>query len=151
MHATSLKRVQEKSIVRGENLVGCLLLVVFLAFPRIVLALLFFFSSYQRAYHGLLFPVIGFLLIPLTTLVYAWMANTRQPIAGINLLILIVAVVIDLGGVGGGAYDIDWRRWQERHLATNRCFLGPTRFGCPTVGVRGDASPAARPICLYLA
>ena len=92
---------------------GCLLLVVFLAFPRIVLALLFFFSNYlERAYHGLLFPVIGFLLIPLTTLVYAWMANTRQPIAGINLLILIVAVVIDLGGVGGGAYHRR-RRWQE--------------------------------------
>jgi hypothetical protein len=36
--------------------------------------------------------------------VYAWMANTRQPIAGINLLILIVAVVIDLGGLGGGEY-----------------------------------------------
>jgi hypothetical protein len=36
--------------------------------------------------------------------VYAWMANTRQPIAGINLLILIVTVVIDLGGLSGGEY-----------------------------------------------
>jgi hypothetical protein len=85
--------------------VGCLLLIVFLAFPRIALALLFLFSNYlERAYHGLILLVLGFLFLPLTTLVYAWMANTRQPIAGINLLILIVTVVIDLGGLSGGEY-----------------------------------------------
>jgi hypothetical protein len=106
-------QLRENSTMREENLVGCLLLVVFLAFPRIALALLFLFSNYlERAYHGLLLPLLGFLFLPLTTLVYAWMANTRQPIAGINLLILIVAVVVDLGGVGGGEYHRR-RRWQE--------------------------------------
>jgi hypothetical protein len=66
---------------------------------------LFLFSNYlERAYHALILPVLGFLFLPLTTLVYAWMANTRQPIAGINLLILIVTVVIDLGGLSGGEY-----------------------------------------------
>ena len=84
---------------------GCLVLIVFLAFPRIALVLLFVFSNFlQRAYHGLILPLLGFLFLPLTTLVYAWMANTRMPIAGINLLILVIAVVIDLGGMGGGEY-----------------------------------------------
>ena len=84
---------------------GCLVLIVFLAFPRIALVLLFVFSNYlQRAYHDLLLPLLGFLFLPLTTLVYAWMVNTRMPIAGINLLILVIAVVIDLGGLGGGEY-----------------------------------------------
>jgi hypothetical protein len=32
------------------------------------------------------------------------MTNTRQPIAGINLVILVIAVVIDLGGLSGGEY-----------------------------------------------
>ena len=83
----------------------CLVLIVFLAFPRIALVLLFLTSNYlQRAYHGLLLPLLGFLFLPLTTLAYAWMTNTRQPIAGINLLILIIAVVIDLGGLSGGEY-----------------------------------------------
>jgi hypothetical protein len=83
----------------------CLLLVVFLAFPRIALVLLFLFSNYlDRAYHGLILPLLGFLFLPLTTLAYAWMANTGQPTTGVNLLILIIAVVIDLGGLGGGAY-----------------------------------------------
>lgn len=83
----------------------CLLLILFVAFPRIALALLFFFSNYlQRAYHGLLLPLLGFLFLPLTTLAYAWMTNTGQPMTGINLLILLVAVIVDLGGLGGGAY-----------------------------------------------
>ena len=90
---------------RRENFVSCLLVIVFLAFPRIALVLLFLFSNYfARAYDGLIFPLLGFLFLPLTTLVYAWMANTRQLIAGINLLILILTVVIDLGGLGGGEY-----------------------------------------------
>jgi hypothetical protein len=83
----------------------CLLLILLLAFPRIVLLLLFLFSTYlERAYHGLLLPLLGFIFLPLTTLVYAWMTNTSQPMAGINLLLLIVAVVIDVGGLGGGEY-----------------------------------------------
>ncbi len=91
----------------------CLLLIVFLAFPRIALLLLFLFSNYlQRAYHGLILPLLGFLFLPLTTLVYAWMVNTGQLIAGVNLIILIVAVVIDLGGLGGGEYHRR-TRWVE--------------------------------------
>jgi hypothetical protein len=83
----------------------CLLLIIFLAFPRIALVLLFVFSNYlQRAYHGLLLPFLGFLFLPLTTLAYAWMTNTGLPIAGVNLVILVIAVVIDLGGLGGSAY-----------------------------------------------
>jgi hypothetical protein len=84
---------------------GCLFLICFLAFPRVALLLLFFFSNYlERAYHGLLLPLLGFLFLPLTTLAYAWMVNSGQPTVGINLLILVIAVVIDLGGLGGGEY-----------------------------------------------
>jgi hypothetical protein len=84
---------------------GCLLVILLLAFPRIALLLLFLSSNYlQRAYHGQLLPLLGFLFLPLTTLLYAWMVNTAQPIAGINLLILLITVVLDLGGLGGGEY-----------------------------------------------
>ena len=85
----------------------CLLLIVVLAFPRVILALMFFFSHYlQRAYHGLLLPLLGFFFLPVTTLVYAWMVNNHQPIEGVNLLILVIAAVIDAGGLGGG----EWHR-----------------------------------------
>jgi len=81
----------------------CLLVILVAFFPRIALVLLFFFSSFlERAYHGLLIPLLGFIFLPLTTIVYAWMVNTGHALAGINLIILIVAVIIDLGGWGGG-------------------------------------------------
>ena len=54
--------------------------------------------------HGLVIPLLGFLFLPLTTLAYAWMINTHMRIEGLNLLILVVAAVIDAGGLGGGEY-----------------------------------------------
>lgn len=84
---------------------ACLVLLLVLAFPRIILVLLFFFSNYlEFAYHGILLPILGFIFLPLTTLTYAWMVNSHMPVEGINLLILVIAVVIDAGGVGGGAW-----------------------------------------------
>ena len=88
----------------------CLLFLIVLAFPRLVMVLLFLFSNYlERAYHGLILLVLGFLFLPLTTLAYAWMHNTHRPIDGINLILLIIAVIIDLGGLGGGEYHRRYR------------------------------------------
>ena len=85
----------------------CLLLIVVLAFPRVVLVLMFLLSDYlQRAYHGLLLPLLGFFFLPLTTIVYAWLVNTHKPLDGVNLIILVIAVLIDAGGLGGG----EWHR-----------------------------------------
>ncbi len=77
----------------------CFLLLVILLFPRVALVLMWFFSTYlQRAFHnGLIVPVLGFIFLPVTTIVYAWQLNNGMPAAGINLLWLLVAVVIDLG------------------------------------------------------
>ena len=83
----------------------CLAVIVVLAFPRVALVVLWLFAHYlQRAYHGLLIPLLGFLFLPITTLAYAWMVNTGRHMEGINLIILIVAVIIDVGGLGGGEY-----------------------------------------------
>ena len=81
----------------------CLLVLLLLAFPRVVLVVMFLTSTYlQRAYHGLILPVLGFIFLPLTTIVYAWLMNTHAPLEGINLLYLILAVINDVGGLGGG-------------------------------------------------
>jgi hypothetical protein len=84
----------------------CFLLLVILAFPRVALALMWYFSTYlQRAFQGgLVLPVLGFIFLPLTTIVYAWELNSGMPTTGINLLWLLLAVIIDLGGLGGGAH-----------------------------------------------
>jgi hypothetical protein len=81
----------------------CILLLLVLAFPRVILALMFFFSNYlTRAYHNLLIPVLGFFFLPLTTLVYAWEVNSHMALTGVNLFLLVIAAIIDVGGLGGG-------------------------------------------------
>ena len=86
--------------------VPCILLLIILMFPRVALVLMWLFSTYlERAFHnGLLLPVLGFIFLPLTTIVYAWEINSGMPTVGINLLWLLIAVIIDLGGIGGGAH-----------------------------------------------
>jgi hypothetical protein len=81
----------------------CLLAIVVLAFPRVVLVLMWLFSNtLDRAYHGLLIPVLGFIFLPITTIVYAWMVTSGLPMQGFNLVILVIAVLLDAGSHGGG-------------------------------------------------
>jgi hypothetical protein len=81
----------------------CLSLIVIVAFPRVVLALMFLFSNYLgRAYHHLIVPVLGFVFLPITTIVYAWLVNTGRPLHGVNVLFLILAALIDAGGLERG-------------------------------------------------
>jgi hypothetical protein len=77
------------------------LLILGIAFPRLVLALLFFFTNFiSRAYHGLLIPLLGFIFLPLTTLIYAWIVNSGASVQGLYLVAIVVCVVVDLGLVG---------------------------------------------------
>jgi uncharacterized oligopeptide transporter (OPT) family protein len=83
----------------------CLLLLLFLLFPRLAIVLLYFLSNYlDRAYHSVLMILLGFIFLPLTTLVYAWEVNSGLPLAGINIVWLILAVLVDIGAIGGGGY-----------------------------------------------
>ena len=83
----------------------CLLFLLVLAFPRLVLIVLYLLTGYlERAYHGLLLPILGFIFLPLTTIVYAWIVNSHRPMDSTSLVLIIIAVLIDAGGVGGGAW-----------------------------------------------
>jgi hypothetical protein len=81
----------------------CLFLILTLLFPRVALLILFFFTHYlNRAFHSILLLILGFIFLPFTTLVYAWMVNSHLPTTGINLLWLLIAVLVDLGATGHG-------------------------------------------------
>lgn len=80
----------------------CFAVLIALAFPRVLLALMFFFSNYlERAYHGLLWPFLGFVFLPLTTIAYAWALNSQGSVEGFSLVIVVLAALVDLGMVGG--------------------------------------------------
>lgn len=83
----------------------CLILLIGLAFPRVAIVILFFFSTFlERAYHSLLLLALGFVFLPLTTIVYAWIVNGRHPLDGIYLAALILSALVDLGLIGHGEY-----------------------------------------------
>jgi hypothetical protein len=76
-------------------------LVVLLAFisPRLALFAIFLFSDLlSRAFDSWFVPLLGFFLLPWTTLAYAvmWAASSNK-VAGFEWFIVILAFVIDLG------------------------------------------------------
>jgi len=81
----------------------CLLALIALFFPRFVIILLVIFSDYiGRAYRNDLWALLGFVFMPCTTLAYAWGINSHGPIDGIYLVVMILAVLLDLGILGNG-------------------------------------------------
>jgi uncharacterized oligopeptide transporter (OPT) family protein len=82
----------------------CILVLLVLLFPRLVLVLMWLFSNMlDRAYHGLVIPLLGFIFLPITTIVYAWLVSNNLPIQGFNLGLIIIAVLLDVGSHSGGA------------------------------------------------
>jgi uncharacterized oligopeptide transporter (OPT) family protein len=80
----------------------CLLALLMIAFPRVAIVLLWLFTNFfVRAYHSILLLIIGFIFLPLTTIVYAWIVNTGSPVAGIYMVAIIIAVLADIGLLGG--------------------------------------------------
>jgi len=80
----------------------CLLALLMIAFPRVAIVLLWLFTNFfVRAYHSILLLIIGFIFLPLTTIVYAWIVNTGNPVAGIYMVAIIIAVLADIGLLGG--------------------------------------------------
>ncbi len=83
----------------------CLLAVLAIAFPRVAIILLWLFTGFfSNVYHGILIPVLGFLFLPLTLLVYTFFGGPRSPMNTQELVFLLIAVVLDLGLIGGGSF-----------------------------------------------
>ena len=83
----------------------CLVVLLAVAFPRVAIVLLWLFSNFfSGVYHGILIPVLGFIFLPLTLIVYTFMLNSHTVLGLTQFLILFIAVIFDLGLVSGGAY-----------------------------------------------
>jgi hypothetical protein len=84
----------------------CLLAILAVAFPRIVFAVLWLFTNFFRSIESMIVLILGFLFLPLTTIVYAWFSNTGHPVDAVFLVVIIIAALFDLGLIGHG----EWRR-----------------------------------------
>jgi hypothetical protein len=82
---------------------GCLMGLLALITPRFIMVVLWIFTDYlSRAFDTFIWPLLGFLFIPTTTMAYAVAENEFEGLKGWGLAILILGVLIDFGLLGGG-------------------------------------------------
>jgi hypothetical protein len=92
-------------------MIGCLIFLISLITPRLVIIGMWLFGDYlHQAYQTVLWPVLGFLFAPLTTLAYAFGQNHGGEIGGLYLVLLVLAVLVDLGLLGSGGAEARRRR-----------------------------------------
>jgi len=82
---------------------GCLLALFAFISPRFVLALLYLFTSrltiaFSSGWEGL----IGFFLLPYTTLFYALVYGPRIGVRGFGWLIVAIGLLLDLSSLDAG-------------------------------------------------
>jgi len=87
---------------------GCLLPVFSLFMPRVIMFFAYLMTDwFARAYETSIWPFLGFLFMPYTTLAYmAAMLNNNHQVSGGWLVLMIVAVIFDLGGQGSSSVTV---------------------------------------------
>jgi hypothetical protein len=83
---------------------GCLAVLLALISPRLALVFMWLFSDIlSAAFRGWLLPLIGFFILPWTTLAYAGMwAISPRGVTDFEWLVVILAFVVDLASYVGG-------------------------------------------------
>jgi hypothetical protein len=83
--------------------VGCLLVLIGLFSPRLAIFLLAIFSNdLSRAFDSWVVPLLGFFLLPWTTLIYTLLWTTSHHVNGVEWVLVGAGVLLDLGVIGGG-------------------------------------------------
>jgi hypothetical protein len=81
----------------------CLIVLIGLFSPRLALILLALFTNdLSRAFDGVVVPLLGFFLLPWTTLVYTLTWQSGQTVAGFEWFLVGAAFLIDISAVAGG-------------------------------------------------
>lgn len=81
----------------------CLVAILVLAFPRICALVLYFFTSFfNGVFDTVLVPFLGFLFLPVTLIAYTWLTRNGQPADAFYFIVIVVALLIDLGVFEGG-------------------------------------------------
>lgn len=83
---------------------GCLVVLLAFVSARLALFVVWVFTDdVDRAYDSFLVPLLGFFLLPWTTLAYAVLWNTgSRGVHGLEVFLVILAFLADLGAYAGG-------------------------------------------------
>ena len=92
---------------------GCIAAFVALISPRLALFLTWLLSDRLAiAFEHWYWPVLGWLLLPWTTLVYTFAYAPERGVTGVGWVLVVIAVLADLGAIGSG--DRSRRRRDDR-------------------------------------
>jgi hypothetical protein len=82
--------------------VCCIVAIGALIGPRVAIVAWWLLdpARWALAFSSALLPILGFILLPWTTLVYVWLAPGG--IDTLGLIFLVLAVIVDVGAYGGG-------------------------------------------------
>jgi hypothetical protein len=81
----------------------CIGLLIGLLVPRVALIIYWIFTPHLgRAFTHWVWPLLGFLFMPYTTLFYLWGMIFGGGIEGFWLVLVILGVVLDLSSYGSG-------------------------------------------------
>ena len=90
---------------------GCLLVLTAMFLPRLALVLIFLLTRwFEAVFETWLWPLLGFIFMPYTTLVYMGASLNEAPLRGLWLALLVVAIIVDIGHWGGGHVSRTGRR-----------------------------------------
>ena len=97
------RKLVESTVRSADPLdMACLLALLAVAFPRVAIVLLWLFSTFfANVYHNFFIPLLGFIFLPLTLLVYTYIVRTQPAIDVPQLVFIFIAVIVDLGLIGG--------------------------------------------------
>jgi hypothetical protein len=80
---------------------GCLVVLVALVSPRLALFLTWLFTDRLAiAFDGWFLPVLGWFLLPWTTLVWTFAYEPHRGVTGVGWVFVVVAVLVDVGALG---------------------------------------------------
>jgi hypothetical protein len=89
----------------------CFIAAIAFFSPRLVLVVMWLFSDYLgRAYQTVLWPLLGFFVLPCTTLAYAWAINSHGKLEGLHLAVFVVALLVDMANGSGQTHSVSRRR-----------------------------------------
>ncbi len=90
----------------------CLVGLIAIFAPRVAIVLIVIFSDWLGdQYDTVLWPFLGFLFMPFTTLACAWAHDAGNgTVSGGWIVLIVIAVLVDLGSLGGGGSSVRSKR-----------------------------------------
>ena len=84
---------------------GCIVALFALIGPRVALFVVWIFSDWlSDAFESWWLPLLGFFLLPWTTLAYTAMYQLgTNEVSGIELFFVVLTFLVDVGAVGSGS------------------------------------------------